>query len=120
MNPFAVPYACPKCKDFRYLARYASARQGDLVKCDKCGLMESDEYEAFKRDAWKANHRQPEICELDLTPDEFKVYEAARAQYPQVSKTTVLSWMEGQRYDPSKDQEFLAEAREKFKPWRAR
>lgn len=120
MNPYARPYACPSCKDFRFRTRYSASRQTDLVKCDKCGLMEKEEYDAFRRDAWKASHALPQICELDLSPEEFKVYEIARQQYPQTSKTTVLSWMEGQRYDPAKDETFLAEAREKFKEWRNR
>jgi hypothetical protein len=60
------------------------------------------------------------ICELDLTPEEFKVFETMKVLNPHASKATVLSWMEGQRYDPAKDEEFLVEARQKFKEWKHR
>ena len=115
MNPFARPYACPVCRDSRMRTRSSRASKTDLVACDVCGLMNTEEYEKFRRDAWIRDHKPPTICELDLTPAELTVYKQMRMTHPKVSKTTVLSWMEGQRYDPSKDEEFLAEAREKFK-----
>lgn len=119
-NPFAMPFACPRCRDNRMVARYASARKEDLVPCDKCGLMGSEEYSRFRRDAWAQSMKPPEITQLDLTPEEFQTYEAMRAAHPNVSRTSILSWLEGQRYNPAEDIEFLEDARAKFKEWRAR
>src|SRR5512135_3056 len=120
MNPFARPYACPRCKDSRVLTRSSRATKTDLVPCDSCGLLTPDEYDKFRSDAWIRDHKPPQITELNLTLDELAVYKQMRISYPKVSKTTVLSWMEGQRYDPAKDPEFLGEAREAFKKWRNR
>lgn len=120
MNPYARPYACPTCQDCRVVTRWPSARDKDLVRCQKCGLLNDEEYERFRRDAWVRDHTPPEICQLDLAPEEFKTYERMRAEHPNASKLTLLSWIEGQRYDPAKDPEFLAEARVKFREWKNR
>jgi hypothetical protein len=82
--------------------------------------MGSEEYDEFGRRRWAESQKPPEITLLDLTPGEFKTYELMRVQNPKASKMTVLSWTEGQRYDPSKDEEFLGEAREAFRVWRNR
>lgn len=119
-NPYAMPYACEKCRDVRTMTRSVRAREADLVACDKCGLLNDEEYERFRTDAWARQQEPPEICELDLTPEEFKTHAAFREQFPRVSKLTLLSWMEGQRYNPAEDVEFLEDARAKFKAWRAR
>ena len=102
------------------LARYASARKEDLVPCDKCGLLSAEEYDRFRRDAWAAQQTPPSICELDLTTDEIQTFRRMRVDNPHASKTTILTWLEGQRYDPSKDDEFLALARPAFKEWKHR
>lgn len=102
------------------LTRTARATKTDLVPCDACGTLTPDEYDRFTRDAWIKNTKPPGICELDLTNAELDIYKRMKQQNPHASKTTVLSWIEGQRYDPAKDEEFLKEAREKFKEWRAR
>ncbi len=120
MNPFAMPFACPRCQDSRVVTRFPSARGKDIVKCRDCGSMTDEEYDRFRRDAWAKAHKPPSICELDLTPAEFETYQKMRLEHPNASKFTVLSWIEGQRYDPSKDEEFLAEARVKFREWRSR
>lgn len=119
-NPYARPYACPRCLDSRVVTRHASARKDDLVPCDRCGLLSTEAYDLFRRDAWIKAQVPPEICELDLTPEEFETFTAFRQQHPNTSKKTILTWIEGQRYDPAKDAEFLAEARQKFKEWKHR
>jgi hypothetical protein len=119
-NPYARPFSCPICRDFRTRTRSTRAVKGDLVPCDRCGLLSPEEYERFRRDAWVKNQIPPSICELDLTAVELALYQTMRVQNPHAAKATVLTWMEGQRYDPSKDEEFLANARQHFKQWRAR
>lgn len=95
-------------------------RLNDVVPCDKCGLLNDEEYDRFRRDAWIRDSVPPAISQLDLTPEEFKTYEMMRLHHPKASKSTLLSWMEGQRYNPAEDVEFLEDARAKFKEWRAR
>lgn len=120
MNPFARPFACLVCRDSRMLARYASSRKDDLIPCHKCGSLNTEEYDRFRRDAWARDNAAPSICELDLTPEEMSHFKVMRSAHPHAAKATVLSWIEGQRYDPSKDPEFLAVARPAFKEWKHR
>lgn len=119
-NPFAAPPACLTCNDIRTVTTRVEARKNDLRKCPACGNFNDAEYERFRTAAWLKQHKAPEISELDLTEDELKVFKMMRHNNPQAPKTTVLMWMEGQRYDPSKDEEFLVVAREEFKKWHAR
>jgi hypothetical protein len=102
------------------LARYVSARKDDLVPCDRCGLIEREEYSRWKREKLKALAKPTGICELDLDEKELATYRLMRVNSPHEDKQTVLSWIEGQRYDPSKDPEFVKDAREKFRAWRSR
>lgn len=121
MNPFALPPACTDCADTRTMTRRVeSHRPDDLYPCSKCGTMSGEEYDRFRRDQWLASHPRTQFTELDLTNEELIVYKKMRADYPKTSKLTVLAWMEGQRYDPSKDEEFLVQARQKYKEWRSR
>jgi hypothetical protein len=82
--------------------------------------MGADEYDAFRRQKWLDNQKPPDLTEIDLTPSEFKVFKKMREENPKVSKLTLLSWLEGQRYDPSKDPDFLQDARQKFRDWKHR
>jgi len=123
VNPYARPPACPTCSDVRRVTTHVRAHEGDLTPCGKCGNLNDDEYERFRRDAWVRDQKPPEICELDLNEKEFVVYQNLRRDHPKVSKTTLLSWMEGQRYTKdviAKDEAFLVEAREEFRKWRQR
>ena len=117
-NPFARPPACPLCNDTRQLTKHVSARQADVVPCDKCGAMDADEYDRFRRDAWLASQKPPEISQLDLTDEERLVFQRMKQEHPTASPATRLSWIEGQRYDPAKDEEFLNQARDEFRKWR--
>jgi hypothetical protein len=102
------------------VTRSVRAAKTDLVPCGTCGTLSDDEYDRFRREAWTRDHVPPTICEMDLTDAEVPIFKRMREQNPNASKLTVLTWIEGQRYDPAKDPEFLAEARAKFKEWRAR
>jgi len=119
-NPFAMPFACHACHDVRKQTRRVAARKDDIIPCPYCGLLNDEEYDRFRKDAWTKAQTPPTLCELDLTPEELATFKVMRDANSKASKTTVLTWIEGQRYDPSKDEEFLAVAREKFKEWRAR
>ena len=117
-NFFARPPACADCNDIRRITKRVAAREADVIPCPTCGNLNGDEYEKFRRDAWARDNKQPEIHLLDLTDDEMATFKRMQAENPNASKTTILSWIEGARYDPSKDEEFLKEAREGFRKWR--
>jgi hypothetical protein len=119
-NPYARPYNCPRCKDFRLLSKSKRFRRDDLVPCDVCGALNHDEYSDFVRRAWAKNNPPPQICELDLSDEELQIFKRWKVENPGTSKATLLAWIEGRRFDPSKDEEFLAEARIKFKEWKHR
>lgn len=119
-NKWARKPACSTCNDIRRITKRVAAREADVTPCPTCGNLNSDEYERFRRDAWARDSKPPEITLLDLTADELLTFRRWQAEHPSVSKMTLLSWIEGGRYDPSKDEEFLAEAREEFRKWRAR
>ena len=119
-NPFARPSACGICDDIRSVTSRVAAREADITPCPTCGNLNTDEYEKFRRDAWVRDNKAPEIHLLDLTDAEVVMFNRMRAENPNASKTTILSWVEGQRYDPSKNEEFLGKAREEFRKWRER
>lgn len=127
-NPFIRPPACASCNDTRMVTSSARARGGDVSPCPRCGpdphpgAPESKEsrerYDHFTRIRFSETSIAPTISQIDLTPEEFKTYQRFRDENPGASGTTVLSWIEGQRYDPSEDEVFLEEAREHFRRWR--
>jgi hypothetical protein len=130
MNPYAAKPLCDKCNDFRFLTKRVEARQSDLVPCPVCGpegdsehretQASKERYAHFRETRWTERQTGPTISQMDLTPEEFKVYRKYQYEYPNVANRTILSWIEGQRYQPSKDEEFLKDARQKFKDWRSR
>jgi hypothetical protein len=116
MNPYARPLACAVCNDIRRVTKRIEARENDIVPCPRCGNFNAEEYERFRMDAWVKDQKPPEISELDLNEKEFVVYQRLRKEHPKVSKLTVLSWMEGQRYEAIGDVEFLKEITPLLKP----
>lgn len=128
-NPFSPPPGCNTCSD----TRHVSARDYSSTPCPVCGChcprrgkgepppepcSGCRKSRDLKRDAFRRFHAAPTICELDLTPAEFAVYRQMRADHPAASKLTVLAWLEGQRFDPSKDPTFLAECTGALEAWR--
>ena len=110
-NPYVRPFACPRCRDLRVVSRHASARRDDLVKCPACGTMPPEEYLDFRRRTWAAAQPHVTICVAGLSPAEFAEYEKLRTEHPETSKLTILSWLEGRRYDPEKDPDVNHELR---------
>ena len=118
-NPYAEPPGCGVCKDFRSV----QARDFTSQHCRACGCacpkrtkgeppatcfgckLSAD----LKREVFKRHHARPTICELDLTLDELVTFRMMKAGHPNASKLTVLSWIEGQRYEPAKDRAFAEE-----------
>jgi hypothetical protein len=119
MNAFSRPPACPRCHDIRKLTKHVTARLADLVPCPACGNFNAEEYDRFRREAWARDQAPPSICELDLSREELETLRRWRRENPTASKLTVLSWIEGQRYEPAKNPEFMADVEVRLKAWRA-
>lgn len=106
-NPYSPPYLCPHCKDVRQLAENYACRKS--VPCPACGTLDEGAYLEFVRERMEKTARKPELQKYDFTPAMWDEFTQLRVQYPRVSDVTILSWMEGNHYDPSKDGAFLSE-----------
>lgn len=119
MNPYAEPPACSVCNDIRMVEDRRST-----TKCPVCGcscpkpekgqaLAESCDgcrkFGDLKRTRMATHHARPEMGERDLTPREREQVAEWRLRYPKTSFLTMMGWIEGGRYEPSKDETFLKE-----------
>jgi len=104
----AVSPACKTCNDFRNVQDGPRGTK----PCPDCGILRfhdkednGEAYLKFRAAAYERAHARPEVDQNNLSADEAAFYlEQTRAGH---NKITVLSWIEGRRYDPSKDEEFV-------------
>jgi len=108
------PSACPACLDMRRVTNHGWAD----IACPRCGAMEQDAYETFLANHVKRTARQPDITQLDLTEEEFALYTLWRKTFPHTHSKTLLSWLEGQRYVPEEDAEFMRDCNAALERWR--
>jgi hypothetical protein len=87
-------------------------------RCPECESWPPEKREDILRAETKARAEKPSITTADLTDDERKTLKEWTISYPNTSQMTLLTWIEGARYNPSEDKEFLAEARKRFKKWK--
>lgn len=73
---------------------------------------------ATKRIAWVIGQREvlTEVPDIEITAEEQVTIDRWLARG--FSRVECLGWIEGQRYNPTKDEEYLVEARREFKRWR--
>lgn len=105
-------FACRTCFDHGWLANGRAS-----VKCPECSGW--DEYKrkaAFMAETARRGEK-PTISAADLTQEEKDLVAMWEIDHPHTNRLTLLTWIEGRRYDPSKDADFIAEARKKFKKW---
>lgn len=107
--------ACRWCRDFRAMLD----NFGQVISCKECGSLDEGGYAAYRKERHKALAPRPEITQLDLDAEEFAEYNRLAKLHPGVSGLTVLSWMEGRRYKPSEDAEFMADVEQRMELWRA-
>lgn len=105
-------YACNTCHDFKRV--YAGKKD---VECPECSQWTDDQRATIRRSATRDRAEKPAIHAEDLTQEERDLVAQWRIDYPLVHELTLLTWIEGRRYDPAKDEEFLAIARKQFKKW---
>lgn len=61
---------------------------------------------------------KPGISEADLTDEEFRAFRELRLAHPQANRLTVLAWLEGRRYDPTKDPAAVRDVERRVASWR--
>jgi hypothetical protein len=128
-NPFAQSPGCATCDDTRHVA----ARDYSATGCPVCGCTCSKRLKGepppelcsgcitsrnLKRDAFHRFAAPPTLLELDFSIDELAAYRQLRAAHPNASRLTVLGWIEGQRYEPAKDPDFIAACEAALDDWR--
>lgn len=104
--------ACKTCRDFGKV--YDGPK---TVPCPECSVWPEGHRAEMLREATKREAEKPSITETDLSDDERAMMAQWAIDHPHVHRLTLLTWIEGRRYDPEKDEAFLAEARKRFKKW---
>lgn len=94
--------ACSVCSDLKVVLQ-KNCR--DTARCPRCGSFNEDSYRSFRAAHFEKVNSFPEITQSDLSADEATFYlDQVRAGH---NKITVLGWIEGRRYDPSRDDDFV-------------
>ena len=107
-TPFRENPSCTVCggNHFVTVSRFARRSENldksDIRPCGSCGQ--------------RPKPKLPEIQVRDLSEEEAAVFREWRASGHH--ELDCLRWIEGRRYDPAKDETFLAHARIEFKRWR--
>lgn len=109
LNNWPVP-ACSVCDDLQRV-RTNNYHSGSSAcpACSDPGKRADMEVKAFQK-----NYAPPGIDVNDLQPKEYEFYAAMVAQG--VNGLQALRWIEGQRYEPIGDAEFLKEIAKQLKP----
>jgi hypothetical protein len=104
--------ACRTCGDHK---RVQAVHES--IPCPECKDWPKEKRDDLMRAATRAHAEKPSISETDLSDQEAALVAEWGVLHPGVHRLTLLTWIEGRRYDPAKDPEFLAEARKRFKKW---
>lgn len=105
-------HACRTCGDFKKV--YDGPR---TIDCPECASWPDEKRRDLLRNATREHAEKPSINDSDLSDAEKDLIAEWTVAHPHVHRLTFLTWIEGRRYDPSKDPDFLAEARKRFKKW---
>jgi hypothetical protein len=112
MSRWTRPPACETCNDFRRVEC-----RHKVETCPACGHLVDDAYADLRRGRYRDTHGLPEITVADLSPTEWEEFTRLRTAYPDASKLTVLGWLEGRRYHPRDDPQFLEDAETELVAW---
>jgi len=98
--------ACIVCSDLRIVLQ---SNGREAMRCPRCGVLNEESYTAFMAAHAAGVREKPALCQLDLTVDEIEyMREQKVALGGKAHNLTILSWIEGRRYDPSRDPELVA------------
>ena len=106
-------FGCRECFDFGKVLDGKAERP-----CPRCGGWSAERRDEAIRQEMGQRATRPELEEKDLTPEELETVCAWKVDYPKAHPWTLLSWIEGRRYEPAKDAEFLALVKRRLGKWR--
>lgn len=106
-------YACRTCRD---CGRLMDGPKD--IDCPDCSGWGSEQRLAALRAETARRGEKPTISRADLTDEEEEVYTDWRKYHPDVHPLTLLTWIEGRRYNPREDPEFLALCDRRIRKWR--
>lgn len=106
-------FACRTCRDFRHV--YAGKQ---TIDCPECAGWDEGKRAELLRQATRERAEKPSIRMSDLSDEERALVAEWTMAHPTTNQLTFLTWIEGRRYDPAKDPEFIADARKAFKKWK--
>ena len=114
LNPIErLAFACRTCWDVRRVS-FGDVEGG----CPDCSSLTDGERVARLRADTAARAPKPEIREADLTAAERNEFHRLRSIHPDAHPLTVLAWLEGRRYAPADDPEFVALCERRLAKWR--
>lgn len=106
-------YGCRDCRDVgRVLNGHAE------IDCPGCSAWDEERREQARAADLARRGEKPTLRESGLTAEEREVLAEWRLTFPRTSGLTLLLWIEGRRYDPAGDAEFLALAKRRLAKWR--
>jgi hypothetical protein len=110
-----IRLVCGFCQDFRRVASPPGTVDANgapirTIPCPYCGTDEQ------RREKFKQSKSMPEIRVSDLTEDEMATFRQWRGAGHH--ELDCLRWIEGSRYKPEEDKDFLKECFFKLAEWR--
>lgn len=113
-NPYRKEPFCLTCGDIETVTKRDTARPKDLSSCPFCGT--PDKLDALKRERRKLIEPLPTLRVAELTEEEAAIFREWRVSAHH--ELDCLRWIEGRRYDPENDPEFLNQSRKELAKWR--
>lgn len=103
-----IRFICGACQDFRVVAGPEGI--AGSIPCPACGTDEQ------RRELFLRNKSMPQIGIADLTDEEADLFRQWR--FRGHHELDCYRWIEGRRYKPEDDKEFLAEVEIRLAAWR--
>ena len=103
-----IRFVCGTCQDFRVVA--APEGTDGSIPCPDCGTDEK------RRLVFTTSKSMPQIRLSDLNDEESDLFRQWR--FRGHHELDCLRWIEGRRYDPEKDSEFMADVEKHLAEWR--
>ena len=105
-------YGCRTCRDFGKVAVGRTEKA-----CPDCAGWNDERRELGRCSDLARRGEKPSLRMGDLTSAEAALVGEWREQFPHASDLTLLLWLEGRRYRPAEDVEFLALVRKRIAQW---